>query len=246
MRSPVSNTGGNFPMPPPLMQKSGSTHSLPEICKFYSKATCKNGEQCRCLHVCEHFIKGDCKFGEKCKRDHDFSNSHNRQILKENYMGDISELKVLERLQTRGGRQTVNTSCNVDRPEQLMSSSANVISVPSVQANSTDKDTEICGFNLRGKCNYGNSCIHRHTELPYLWEFAAQGDDRWESFSSDLNMTLERAYCDVRNDISRIVTINGSLYYVRFQDMTTVPLVSLTGMYLLHGKFKSTEGIQGG
>ena len=246
MRSPVSNTGGNFPMPPPLMQKSGSTHSLPEICKFYSKATCKNGEQCRCLHVCEHFIKGDCKFGEKCKRDHDFSNSHNRQILKENYMGDISELKVLERLQTRGGRQTVNTSCNVDRPEQLMSSSANAISVPSVQANNTDKDTEICGFNLRGKCNYGNSCIHRHTELPYLWEFAAQGDDRWESFSSDLNMTLESAYCDVRNDISETVTVKGSLYHVCFQDMTVVPVFPHAGTYLLHSKFESKEGIQSG
>ena len=141
----------------------------------------------------------------------------------------------------------MSPSSNGDRPEQFNTLSANALSVPSVQANNnTDKDTEICGFNLRGKCNYGNSCIHRHTELPYLWEFAAQGDDRWESFSSDLNMTLERAYCDVRNDISETVTIKGCLYHVRFQDMTAVPLGSLAGTYLLHGKFKSKEGIQGG
>ena len=248
VQSPVSNTGVNFPMPPPW-QRSVSTHSLPEICKFYSKATCKKGKQCHCLHVCEHFINGDCKFGEKCKREHDFSDSHNRRILKEHDMGNISELKVLERLQTRERKRTVCTSSDGDRPEQLMSSSANAIGVPSIQANNnTGKDTEICGFHLRGKCNYGNSCIHRHTELPYLWEFAVQSDDKWESFSIDLNMTLERAYCDVRNDISETVTIKGSLCHVRFQDMTAVPLGSgaLVGMYLLRGKFESKEGTQGG
>ena len=234
-------------MPPPSMKRSSSTHSLPEICKFYSKATCKKGEQCHCLHVCEHFINSDCRFGEKCKRDHNFSSSHNRRILKENDMADFTDLKVLELLQTRERKRTVSTSSNGERPEQLMSPLANAISNLSVQANNnTDKDTEICGFYLRGRCNYGDSCIHHHTELPYLWEIAAQGDDRWESFSSDLNMKLERAYSDVRNDISNTVMIKGSLYYVRFQDMTAVPLVSLASTYLLHGKFKSKEGIQGG
>ena len=232
-------------MPPPSMQRSGSTHSLPEICKFYNnKSACKKGEQCHCLHVCEHFINGDCKFGEKCKRDHDFSNSHNRRILKENEMGDISELKVLERLQTRERKRTLGKGSNGERPEQLMSPLANAISNLSVQANNnTDKDTEICGFNLRGNCNYGNSCINRHTELPYLWEFAVQGDDKWESFSSDLNMTLECAYCDVEKDNSETVMIKGSLCHVRFQDMTAVPLGSaaLGGMYLLYVKEHSHD-----
>jgi len=98
-----------------------------------------------------------------------------------------------------------------DRLEQLMSTAANTIGVSSIQANNnTDKDTVICGFNLRGRCNFGNSCFHRHTELPCLWESAAQGDDTWESFSSDLKMTLERACFDVKNDISETVTVKGS------------------------------------
>jgi len=79
-----------------------------------------------------------------------------------------------------------------------------------------------------------------------LWESAAQGDDRWESFSSDLKMTLERACFDVKNDISETVTVKGSLYHFRFQNMTAVPLVSLAGMYLLHGKFESKAEIQSG
>lgn len=196
--------------------------------------------------MCEHFINGDCKFGENCKREHDFSNLHNRRILKEHDMGGISELKVLERLQARERKRTVRTSSDCERPEQLPMS-ANATGVPSIQANNnTNKNTEICGFNLRGKCNYGNSCIHYHTEVPYLWEFAAQGDDRWESFSSDLNMKLELAYCNVEKDISETLKIKGSLYYVRFEDMTAVPLFPHAGMYLLHGKFESKEGIQGG
>lgn len=234
-------------MPQPLIQRTVSIHSLPEICKFYSKATCKKGEQCHCLHVCEHFINGDCKFGEKCKREHNFSTLHNRRILKEHDMGGISELKVLERLQARERKRTSSTSSDAERPEQFLPISANAIGVPSIQANNnTDKDTEICGFNLRGKCNYGNSCIHRHTEVPYLWEFAAQGDDRWESFSSDLNMMLELAYCDVKNDISNTLMIKGFLYHVRFQDMTAAPVFPHAGMYLLHSKFESKEGIPGG
>ena len=247
VQSPVSDTGYNFPMPPPSIQRSGSTYSLPEICKFYSKATCKKGDQCHCLHVCEHFINGDCKFGEKCTREHNFSSSHNRRILKVHDMGNISELKVLERLQTRGRVRTLSSSSDSDRPEQLRSSSVNAIGVPSIPANNNN-DTEICGFNLCGKCNYGNSCIHRHTELPYLWEFAVQGDDKWESFSSELNMALERAYCDVRNGISETVTIMGCPCLVRFEDMTAIPLGSgiLVGMYLLHDNFESKVGIQGG
>lgn len=243
VQRPLSCAGLNFPKPPPSIQRTISTYSLPEICKFYSKATCKKGDLCQCLHVCEHFISGDCKFGEKCKREHDFSTSHNRRILKENDMGDISDLKVLERLQTRERRRTVSTSSDGDRPEQFPSVPANAISAPSVQANNNpDKDTEICGFNLRGKCNYGSSCIHRHTELPYLWEFALQGDDRWESFSSDLNMMLEHAYCDVGNDISETVKIKGSLYRVRFQDMIAIPLLPNAGVYLLHRKFENKRG----
>lgn len=127
----------------------------------------------------------------------------------------------------------MSTSSGGERPQQFMPLSANPTGVPSNQANnSMEKDTEICGFNLRGKCNYGNSCIHHHTDLPYLWQFAAGGDDKWENFSSDLNMMLEHAYCDVKNDISATLMIKGFLYHVRFQDMAAVPLFPRAGMYL--------------
>lgn len=230
VQSPMNS---NFSIPQPLTQQAVGSHSVPEICKFYNKATCKKDEKCPCLHVCEHFITGDCKFGERCKRQHDFSSSHNKQVLKERGMGGISELKVLERLQAKERKRTVSSSSDGDRPEQFMPMSANSIGVPSSQANNNkEKDTEICGFYLRGKCNYGNNCIHHHTELPYLWEYAAEGDDKWESFSSDLNMTLEHAYFDVKNDISSTLMIKGFLYQVCFQDMTAVPLFPHAGMYL--------------
>ncbi|KAJ7379580.1 polymerase, member 12 [Desmophyllum pertusum] len=211
------------------IQRAASSRSVPDICKFYNKApVCKKGEHCPCLHVCEHFIDGDCKFGEKCKRKHDFSDSHNVRVLKEFGMHGISELKVLQRLQGRERKRTVSASSDGEKPEQFKPASAVSNALSSSQASDDkEKDTEICGFNLRGQCNYGNSCIHRHTELPYIWEFAAEGDDKWESFSSDLNMMLEHAYCDVSNNSSATLTIKGFLYHIRFQDMTAVAVLPI-------------------
>lgn len=216
------------------IQRAASSRSVPDICKFYNKApVCKKGENCPCLHVCEHFVDGDCKFGEKCKRKHDFSDSHNVRVLEEYDMDDISDRKVLQRLQGRERKRTVSASSDGEKPEQFKPMSAISNAFPSYQANDDkEKDTEICGFNLRGKCNYGNSCIHRHTELPYIWEFAAEGDGKWESFSSDLNMMLEHAYCDVNNDSSATLMIKGFLYHIRFQDMTAVAVLPVAGMYI--------------
>ena len=80
------------------IERAASGRSLPDICKFYNKSTCKKDENCPCLHVCEHFIDGDCKFGEGCKRKHDFSDLHNRRVLEQYDMMKISELEVLQRL----------------------------------------------------------------------------------------------------------------------------------------------------
>ena len=221
---------GNFVIPQTPMQQGAGSHSVivPDICKFYNKASCKKGDNCPCLHVCEHFINADCKFGEKCKREHSFSSFHNRRVLKRHDMGSISDLKVLEYLQARERKRIVSVSSVSEKPMPV-----NLNTVPYCQ-DDKEKDTEICGFYLRGKCNYDNSCIHHHTELPYLWQFAAESDNRWESFSSEQNVILEHAYCDVKNDSSTQVTIKESLYCVNFQDMTAVPVTPQGPMYLMY------------
>ena len=221
------------------LQRTAANRSVPDICKFYNKATCKKADNCPCLHVCEHFIDGDCKFGEGCKREHDFSDPHNKKVLKEYDLGGISELKVLQRLKGRERKRTVSGSSDVEKPDKVFPKAVTpVVPVPTSKAkDEKEKDTEICGFNLRGKCNYGNSCIHRHTELPYLWEFSVHGE-KWESFSSDLNTMLEQTYCDVKKG-SCTVMIRGILHCVKFDGMTAEPVLPDDGKYLLCESYRS-------
>ena len=207
------------------IQRAAANRSVPDICKFYNKAsTCTKGDKCPFLHVCEHFIDGDCKFGESCKREHDFSDPHNKRVLEKYDMGAVGELKVLQRLKGRERKRTVSGSSDVEKPDKRVPKTANSNAVTTRAKDDKEKDTEICGFNLRGKCNYGDSCIHHHTELPYLWEFSSDGHDKWESFPSELNTMLEHAYCDVKNGSSDVV-ISGIPHKVQFEDMTAVPIL---------------------
>ena len=221
------------------LQRTAAKKSVPDICKFYNKAICKKADNCPCLHVCEHFIDGDCKFGEGCKREHDFSDPHNKKVLKEYDLDGISELKVLQRLKGRERKHTVSGSSDVEKPDKVFPKAVTpVVPVPTSKAkDEKEKDTEICGFNLRGKCNYGNSCIHHHTELPYLWEFSVHGE-KWESFSSDLNTMLEQTYCDVQKG-SCTVMIRGILHCVKFDGMTAEPVLPDDGKYLLFESYRS-------
>ena len=221
------------------LQRTAAKKSVPDICKFYNKAICKKADNCPCLHVCEHFIDGDCKFGEGCKREHDFSDPHNKKVLKEYDLDGISELKVLQRLKGRERKRNVSGSSDVEKPDKVFPKTVTpVVPVPTSKAkDEKEKDTEICGFNLRGKCNYGNSCIHRHTELPYLWEFSVHGE-KWESFSSDLNTMLEQTYCDVKKG-SCTVMIREILHRVKFDGMTAEPVLPDDGKYLLFESYKS-------
>ena len=220
------------------LQRAAAKKSVPDICKFYNKATCKKGDNCPCLHVCEHFIDGDCKFGEGCKREHDFSDPHNRKVLEEYDLDGISELRVLQRLKGRERKRAVSESSDVENPVKVFPKATNLnVLVSTTQVkDEKEKDTEICGFNLRGKCNYGNSCIHHHTELPYLWEFSVHGE-KWESFSSDLNTMLEHTYCDVKKGNCR-VTIRGIPHHVKFDGMTAEPVLPDDGKYLLFESYK--------
>ena len=92
------------------IQRAAANRSAPDICKFYNKGVCKKGELCPWLHVCEHFVDGDCKFGEKCKRDHDFSDEHNRTVLEEYDMDGFGVRRVLQCLKGRERKRTLSAS----------------------------------------------------------------------------------------------------------------------------------------
>ena len=206
------------------IQRAATKRSVPDVCKFYNKAPeCKKGENCPCLHVCEHFVDGDCKFGGRCKRQHNFRDSHNRKVLEEYNLGGVSKEAVRQLLKGRERKRTLTGVSDVD-----VHGHDPILSVPPDESDQKSvkiekgKGTEICGFHLRSKCNYDNHCIHRHTELPYLWEYAVGGDAEWKSFSSDLNLILEDAFCNVDND-DAVVPIEDTMYRIMFQNMFALP-----------------------
>ena len=206
------------------IQRTAASRSVPDICKFYNKGVCTKGANCPCLHICEHFVDDDCKFGKNCKREHSLSDEHNTRVLQE-YSIQCTPI-VLLFLKGRERKRTVSEGSDVERPIRAKPISAMSDIKPALSQglaiDSKEKDCEICGFNLRGKCHYGDRCLHRHTELPYLWEFSVNDDDKWESFSSDLNTMLEDAYCDVDSDGYKL-RVRGLSCYVQFKDMTVVP-----------------------
>ena len=214
------------------IQRAAASRSVPDICKFYNKGVCKKGANCPCLHICEHFVDGDCKFGKNCKREHSLSDEHSTRVL-QSYSIRNPQI-VLQWLRGRERKRTVSEGSDVERPISAISvkpkSAISDIKPALSQGlafDNKEKDCEICGFNLRGKCHYGDRCLHRHTELPYLWEFSVNDDDKWESVSSDLNTMLEDAYCDVDNDGYKL-RVRGVLCNVQFQDMTVVPIKGRT------------------
>ena len=198
-------------------------------------------DNCPWLHVCEYFVAGKCKFGDGCKRDHDFSDPHNFRILEEYDMERIADWKVLQFLNGQERKNEMSRSFDSQTPHEGSLSSANFSASYMNLKDDNERDTEICGFNLRSRCNYGNSCIHRHTELPYLWEFTVNGRN-WESFPSDVNTGLEQLYCNVQNDIFSM-RIRGILYRVQFTDMTAVP-VPLAGKYLVLSLYRTVDALQ--
>ena len=221
------------------LQRTAARHvsagHLPGICKHYNKGRCMKEDYCPWLHVCKYFIDGGCKFGEGCERDHNFSDSHNIKILQQYNMEKIGERKVLRLLKGRERKNEMSRSFDSQTPYERFPSSGNFSASYVNLEDENENDIEICGFNLRGRCNYGNCCIHRHTELPYLWEFTENGQN-WESFPSDLNTALEQPYCNVQYD-NCSVRIRGILYRVQFTDMKAVPVLSNTGKYLVLSLF---------
>ena len=224
------------------LQRTAARHvsagHLPGICKHYNKGRCMKEDYCPWLHVCKYFIDGHCKFGEGCERDHNFSDSHNIKILQQYNMEKIGKRKVLRLLKGRERKNEMSRSFDSQTPHERSPSSANFSASYVNLEDENERDIEICGFNLGGKCNYGNSCIHRHTALPYLWEFTANGQN-WESFPSDVNTALEQSYYNVQYDCCS-VRIRGILYRVQFTDMIAVPVLSNTGKYLVLSLYRSS------
>lgn len=214
--------------------KHASTASGPESCKFYNKGVCKNGDKCQFLHVCEHYVEGDCTFGDsKCKRLHNFDTSHSRKVLAHHGLGHLrNDRQIL--LVLRNGPQKPSLSRSDSCEDNLASFLQSLISLSTGErrppsqaglsppsATSEDDKKEICGFYLRGKCNYGTKCHARHTSLPYEWQYCVNGmnPSGWVSFAPSENCKIEKAFCNYEESSGKAKS-SEARFTIDFQTMT--------------------------
>ena len=183
-----------------------SESSGPKTCAFYNKGVCKNGDKCKFLHVCEHFIGGDCKFFGKCKRLHNFDTPHSKKVLQAHCLGGLrNEDQILSVL--RSGLEVVSLSSDSEDDDVVCGRVSRLHSSSSTSETDQEK-LEICGFNLRGKCQYGTQCNARHTSLPYEWQYLFGSLEEWKSFSLEENRKIENEFCNVEMSRKRVISLN--------------------------------------
>jgi poly [ADP-ribose] polymerase 7/11/12/13 len=222
------------------MERGASTHDIPEICKFYQyQGGCRMKDKCAFLHVCQHFVDGTCKFGNDCKRDHDLlQDKHNREVFEEFKLLSANRDQLLYIMRGRERKRTTSSGSDSSIPGAASSlgykvsnmsphstsaavNTMNSVSQPAqAQAtSSTEKQsTDICGFHLRGQCNYGQKCMNLHKDLPYQWQLQDASSSQsahsgWKDLQGDWNIMLERAYCEP--------STNATLFYHQGQSFKT-------------------------
>lgn len=92
----------------------------------------------------------------------------------------------------------------------------------STTAKVTDEKLEICGFNLRGKCQYGEKCKARHTSLPFEWQYSysSSSSGSWGSFAPQENCRIEKSFCNCEEDSGNATSKGRSLpVSIDFQTM---------------------------
>ncbi|XP_033103909.1 protein mono-ADP-ribosyltransferase PARP12-like [Anneissia japonica] len=158
------------------------------ICTFYnSESGCRKSDDCNFLHICRSYIEKKCP--SSCKYNHDIFKTNCKRVLQSNGIRTDQPARVILQELKQKLEMSSTTSTNP---------SASVQDCP---PHPTEK-LSICTYNIRGKCNYGESCIREHCPLPYKWFYKLKNDDEavWRPFFDEEQVQLEEAYCDVSND----------------------------------------------
>ena len=184
----------------------GDPLSFPHLCRYYNSESGCNRAHCLFFHLCQRYIQGKC-FKLTCKLSHDFSSVHNKKVV--DICGGIP-MSPLEIKQVLKAETTVTKLA-----AELMSRDFRIL----------DTATNICVWNLVGRCGTGESCPLQHVNMPFWWQY--QGDEKtWQSWDIDTILILEKAFC---NPIIKTVEI-------KLKDLPVI--IDFTSMTILNGLYK--------
>ena len=102
-------------------------------------------------------------------------------------------------------------------PKNMESSNATTAVHKFPSADNFNEKLEICGFNLRGKCCYGNKCNALHTALPYQWQYYDLL--QWKNFPEDTNREIELKFCDYEEDAVVVEVVGVGSLNINLQEM---------------------------
>ncbi|XP_033113644.1 protein mono-ADP-ribosyltransferase PARP12-like isoform X2 [Anneissia japonica] len=169
------------------------------LCTYYNtKRGCKRSSDCKFLHMCRSYINKKCP--SSCKYNHDVFTPNCKKVLKNHGIFMEQPAKAILR----------------ELKDKLEMSSATPVRLqPSRQESVSSRPMtkgEICTYNIRGKCNYGERCIREHYGLPYRWLYKLKDDEDavWNPFTDEEQTQLEEQYCDVSKD--SIEVVNGERF----------------------------------
>ena len=154
--------------------------SSTEVCSYYNSVQgCPTGFSCVMLHLCGAFTKGEClNRADTCTRSHDVPTEKCRltESLKRHQQQLVASRVINFKNLLGFARKAALTQA----------------SPPTID--------EICGFHLKGNCQYGRLCKKYWSNLPYLWQITVTLEDdseKWINFPPVYNETIEYDYCDV-------------------------------------------------
>ncbi|CAH1268981.1 PARP12 [Branchiostoma lanceolatum] len=209
---------------------SGSPR-LPAACTWYNNRGrgCSKGHTCTFLHVCQFYLKGGCRFGaQHCAFSHNLHDAQPMEVLSR-FGIDTSkpESFLHEMFVSPGVAQQVRSAQPSGRVgARGRTPSGGELGSSRHGGGDAGRGTEICTFNLRNRCSFGDTCHNWHCPMPYQWQSRHAGDDTkdWKDYSAKMNIAIEKQFSDVINgDVCLLGSNNKPLYVLKFKDMKTRP-----------------------
>ena len=190
-----------------------------KLCDDFQAGKCARA--CKQLHICRFFLQDGCKFGEKCKKPHSFISRETTELLQHHHLYNLPPDALRSLFKKVLNEKIVQHTSESSGPKACEFYNKGVCKNGDKCKFLHDQEKlEICGFNLRDKCQYGTKCNARHTSLPYEWQYLFGSPEEWKSFSLEENREIEKDFCNVQKSRKRVVSLNETfIRSINFQTL---------------------------
>ncbi|XP_046381184.2 protein mono-ADP-ribosyltransferase PARP12-like isoform X1 [Haliotis rufescens] len=162
-----------------------------ELCPKHCK---RNGyceeDYCEKLHICKFFLLSSCHFSQNgipCQFGHDLDSEHNKTILQQNLLDELTDTEIQQLFQSRNSRgaTTIPLICRFYNH------------LKGCTKNNTCPHLHICEYYIKGACKFGASCRRNHdidTQIKrVLIKFGVNVSQRPKDILDDIRKMSERA-----------------------------------------------------